>query len=83
MEGVRVTQSIQVNQKVREAGKVQPELQLIHMFEKGLGCNLTLFNYEVVKEGENEDENLGKINQHLASGLNNSLSSLQEAAAVG
>ncbi len=33
------------------------------LFENGHGVNLTLYNPNVLKEGENEQQDLGKLNQ--------------------
>ena len=63
-----------INQKKTLVGSA--ENSIVRLFEKGQGINLTLFNPNVLKEGENEQPDLGKINQHLASnGMNNSASS--------
>lgn len=47
----------------------------MRLFENGQGCNLTLFNRNVIKEIDLEEDDPGQINLHLGSGLNNSHSS--------
>ena len=66
-----------INQKKTLVGSA--ENSIVRLFEKGQGINLTLFNPNVLKEGENEPQDLGKIHQHLASnGMNNSASSFND-----
>lgn len=48
----------------------------MRLFENGQGCNLTLFNNNVIKEADLEDDDPGQINFQLANGFNNSQSSL-------
>ena len=53
--------------------QVEPNNYLIQLFQSGHGCNLTLYNPNVRKEEDQDDEDLGGIGQHLASsGFNNS-----------
>lgn len=48
-----------INQKKTLVGSA--ENSILRLFEKGQGINLTIFNPNVLKEGENDQQDLGKI----------------------
>ena len=64
------------------ADQVDPDLLLLLLFQSGHGCNLTLFNSNVLKEEEHDEEDL-RIGQNLAggSGFNHSGSSFHDSSA--
>ena len=58
MNGIRVTQTIDTQHMSNTAEKsARADQYLIELFKNGRGCNLTLFNSNVVKEDEEERVN--------------------------
>ena len=62
--------------------KEQADEILIQLFQRGQGCNLTLFNPNLIKEGDNDVEDLGTIGHLDSRGFNNSGSSFVDHAAM-
>lgn len=82
MGKIRVDQSIMIRQKGasnnQSVNLAALPGQVIRLFENGQGCNLTLFNNNVIKEVDFENDDPSQINFQLANGFNNSQSSFAD-----